>query len=117
MKTTVSNVLMVEVTGIEPATSWSQTTRATNCATPGYRCAPERRGAKPAAAAELQMLGYYSASLQVCQSEIPKYPISAAKCLRYDSQYGWHSMGAPAKDKDYIAVCKKFFQKIVFLVI
>lgn len=25
---------MVEVTGIEPATSWSQTTRATNCATP-----------------------------------------------------------------------------------
>ena len=26
--------LMVEVTGIEPATSWSQTTRATNCATP-----------------------------------------------------------------------------------
>ena len=28
--------LMVEVTGIEPATSWSQTTRATNCATPRY---------------------------------------------------------------------------------
>ena len=27
---------MVEVTGIEPATSWSQTTRATNCATPRY---------------------------------------------------------------------------------
>ena len=25
---------MVEATGIEPATSWSQTTRATNCATP-----------------------------------------------------------------------------------
>ena len=28
---------MVEVTGIEPATSWSQTTRATNCATPRDR--------------------------------------------------------------------------------
>ncbi len=27
---------MVGVTGFEPATSWSQTTRATNCATP--RC-------------------------------------------------------------------------------
>ncbi len=27
---------MVEVTGIEPATSWSQTTRATNCATPRF---------------------------------------------------------------------------------
>ena len=27
-------ILLVEVTGIEPATSWSQTTRATNCATP-----------------------------------------------------------------------------------
>ena len=25
---------MVEVTGLEPAASWSQTTRATNCATP-----------------------------------------------------------------------------------
>ena len=27
---------MVEATGIEPATSWSQTTRATNCATPRF---------------------------------------------------------------------------------
>ncbi len=27
---------MVGVTGVEPATSWSQTTRATNCATPRY---------------------------------------------------------------------------------
>ena len=27
---------MVRVTGFEPAASWSQTTRATNCATPGY---------------------------------------------------------------------------------
>ena len=27
---------MVEVTGLEPAASWSQTTRATNCATPRY---------------------------------------------------------------------------------
>ena len=26
--------IMVEVTGLEPAASWSQTTRATNCATP-----------------------------------------------------------------------------------
>ena len=26
--------IVVEATGIEPATSWSQTTRATNCATP-----------------------------------------------------------------------------------
>ena len=25
---------MVEVTGLEPAASWSQTTRATSCATP-----------------------------------------------------------------------------------
>ena len=32
---------MVGVTGFEPATSWSQTTRATNCATP--RCGNERR--------------------------------------------------------------------------
>ena len=37
---------LVRVTGFEPAASWSQTTRATNCATPGYRCAPEGRGAK-----------------------------------------------------------------------
>ena len=28
---------MVRVTGFEPAASWSQTTRATSCATPGYR--------------------------------------------------------------------------------
>ena len=28
---------MVRVTGFEPAASWSQTTRATNCATPGYK--------------------------------------------------------------------------------
>lgn len=27
---------LVEVTGFEPAASWSQTTRATNCATPRY---------------------------------------------------------------------------------
>ena len=27
---------MVRVTGFEPAASWSQTTRATSCATPGY---------------------------------------------------------------------------------
>ena len=27
---------LVEVTGLEPAASWSQTTRATNCATPRY---------------------------------------------------------------------------------
>lgn len=31
-----SNTNMVEATGIEPATSWSQTTRATNCATPRF---------------------------------------------------------------------------------
>ena len=29
--------IMVRVTGFEPAASWSQTTRATNCATPGNR--------------------------------------------------------------------------------
>ena len=28
--------ILVEVTGLEPAASWSQTTRATNCATPRY---------------------------------------------------------------------------------
>ncbi len=28
---------MVRVTGFEPAASWSQTTRATSCATPGWR--------------------------------------------------------------------------------
>ena len=28
---------MVRVTGFEPAASWSQTTRATSCATPGYK--------------------------------------------------------------------------------
>ena len=27
--------MVVRVTGIEPAASWSQTTRATSCATPG----------------------------------------------------------------------------------
>lgn len=29
-----TSLFMVEVTGLEPAASWSQTTRATNCATP-----------------------------------------------------------------------------------
>lgn len=28
----------VEVTGLEPATAWSQTRNATNCATPRYKC-------------------------------------------------------------------------------
>ena len=28
--------LLVRVTGLEPAAWWSQTTRATNCTTPGY---------------------------------------------------------------------------------
>ena len=31
-----SRLSLVEVTGLEPAASWSQTTRATNCATPRY---------------------------------------------------------------------------------
>ena len=30
----VRTLAMVEVTGLEPAASWSQTTRATSCATP-----------------------------------------------------------------------------------
>ena len=32
----LSFFLLVGVTGLEPAASWSQTTRATNCATPRY---------------------------------------------------------------------------------
>ncbi len=32
----ISQSELVEATGIEPATSWSQTTRATNCATPRF---------------------------------------------------------------------------------
>ena len=32
--TCILNFKVVGVTGIEPATSWSQTTRAPNCATP-----------------------------------------------------------------------------------
>ena len=30
---------VVEVTGLEPATAWSQTRNATNCATPRFRFA------------------------------------------------------------------------------
>ena len=33
--------ILVEVTGLEPAASWSQTTRATNCATPRCVCRGE----------------------------------------------------------------------------
>ena len=33
-ESSLDNSLLVGVTGIEPATSWSQTTRAPSCATP-----------------------------------------------------------------------------------
>jgi hypothetical protein len=33
-----SKIKMVGATGLEPATSCSQSTRATNCATPRHRC-------------------------------------------------------------------------------
>ena len=32
-------IRVVEVTGLEPATAWSQTRNATNCATPRFRFA------------------------------------------------------------------------------
>ena len=32
----IQHILLVEVTGLEPATAWSQTRNATNCATPRF---------------------------------------------------------------------------------
>ena len=66
---------MVRVTGFEPAASWSQTTRATNCATPGYKTNETSRLAAGSALRKHKtflMPVYYTTHAGVCQMDFKK---------------------------------------------
>ena len=97
---------MVEVTGFEPAASWSQTTRATNCATPGYRGARPKDAALKYAFkdAQLQMLVYYTTSVSVCQSENQEKPKNLCALTGDESSYTINNImlckEAPAQNRD-----------------
>ena len=69
---------MVRVTGFEPAASWSQTTRATNCATPGYKTTQQSYIAAGSALHKHKtflMPVYYTTRTGVCQMDLRKKSI------------------------------------------